>query len=232
MADHGGGVKLQMVLSGRGRGTEVRQEKPLGSTTPSCPVSLFNYWVPRSIFLKHTVPQFWTTLNWRSRRSGSLALVVKNPPADAGDIRLGLNPWVRRIPWRRAWLPTAVFLPGESQGQRRLATYVHRIAKSPTRLQLLILGTLARNGQLSLSVELQTLHPIPLVGWIHTREICGSKGQLYCVTLYQELGHFLEFSIFWSPGTHPVDTEGWLYCLIHYHLGSIFSTKCNHISFI
>ena len=41
---------------------------------------------------------------------------------------------------------------------------VHRIAKSPTRLQLLILGTLARNGQLSLSFELQTLHPIPLVG--------------------------------------------------------------------
>ena len=25
-----------------------------------------------------------------------------------------LNPWVRKIPWRRAWQPTLVFFPGES----------------------------------------------------------------------------------------------------------------------
>ena len=31
------------------------------------------------------------------------------------------NSWVRKIPWRRKWLPTAVFLPGESHGQRSLA---------------------------------------------------------------------------------------------------------------
>ena len=28
--------------------------------------------------------------------------------------RPGLNPWVGKIPWRRAWQPTPVFLPGES----------------------------------------------------------------------------------------------------------------------
>ena len=28
--------------------------------------------------------------------------------------RPGFNPWVRKIPWRRAWQPTPVFLPGES----------------------------------------------------------------------------------------------------------------------
>ena len=28
--------------------------------------------------------------------------------------RLRFNPWVRKIPWRRAWPPTPVFLPGES----------------------------------------------------------------------------------------------------------------------
>ena len=33
------------------------------------------------------------------------------------------NPWVRKIPWRRAWQPTPVFLPGESRGQRSLAGY-------------------------------------------------------------------------------------------------------------
>ena len=35
----------------------------------------------------------------------------------------GFDPWVGKIPWRRAWQSTAVFLPGESYGQRRLADY-------------------------------------------------------------------------------------------------------------
>ena len=30
------------------------------------------------------------------------------------------NLLVRKIPWRRAWQPTPIFLPGESQGQRSL----------------------------------------------------------------------------------------------------------------
>jgi len=33
------------------------------------------------------------------------------------------NPWVTKIPWRREWLPTSIFLPGEFQRQRSLATY-------------------------------------------------------------------------------------------------------------
>ena len=33
------------------------------------------------------------------------------------------HPWVRKIPWRRKWQPSAVFLPGESHGQRNLAGY-------------------------------------------------------------------------------------------------------------
>ena len=33
----------------------------------------------------------------------------------------GFDPGVRKIPWRRAWQPTPVFLPGESHGQRNLA---------------------------------------------------------------------------------------------------------------
>ena len=37
--------------------------------------------------------------------------------------RLWFDPWVEKIPWRREWLPTPVFLPGESRGQRSLASY-------------------------------------------------------------------------------------------------------------
>ena len=36
---------------------------------------------------------------------------------------LGLIPGLGRFPWRRAWQPTPVFLPGEFQGQRSLAGY-------------------------------------------------------------------------------------------------------------
>ena len=37
--------------------------------------------------------------------------------------RCGFDPWVRKIPWRRAWQPTPVLLPGESHGQGSLAGY-------------------------------------------------------------------------------------------------------------
>ena len=37
--------------------------------------------------------------------------------------RSGFSPWVGKIPWRRKWQPTPVFLPGEAYGQRRLAGY-------------------------------------------------------------------------------------------------------------
>ena len=33
------------------------------------------------------------------------------------------NPWVRKIPWRRKWQPTSVFLPGKFHGQRSLMGY-------------------------------------------------------------------------------------------------------------
>ena len=33
------------------------------------------------------------------------------------------DPRVEKIPWRRKWLPTPVFLPGEFHGQRSLAGY-------------------------------------------------------------------------------------------------------------
>ena len=50
--------------------------------------------------------------------------MVQNLPADARDRRDGVfYPWVGKIPWRRAWQPTPVFLPGESHGQRSLVSY-------------------------------------------------------------------------------------------------------------
>ena len=53
-------------------------------------------------------------------RASLVAQTVKNPPAMQ-------ETWVRFLgledPWRRAWQPTPVFLPGESHGQRSLVGY-------------------------------------------------------------------------------------------------------------
>ena len=45
---------------------------------------------------------------------------VKNSPAMQGT---QVYPWVKKIPWRRKWQPTPVFLSGKSHGQRSLAGY-------------------------------------------------------------------------------------------------------------
>ena len=55
-----------------------------------------------------------------------MALVVRNPPANAGDIRdKGLIPGSGRFPGGggNKWQATPVFLPGETHGQRSLQGY-------------------------------------------------------------------------------------------------------------
>ena len=46
----------------------------------------------------------------------------KESSCNAEDLGL-IDPWVRKISWRREWLSTPVFLPGEFHGQRSLAGY-------------------------------------------------------------------------------------------------------------
>ena len=47
----------------------------------------------------------------------------KNLSAKARDMRHKFDPWVGKIPWRKEWQPTPVFLPGEFHEQRRLVGY-------------------------------------------------------------------------------------------------------------
>ena len=48
-----------------------------------------------------------------------VAQTAKNLPSMQ---ETGFDPWVRKIPWRREWQPTTVFLPWEFRGQRSLAS--------------------------------------------------------------------------------------------------------------
>ena len=57
--------------------------------------------------------------------------MVKNPPANAGDSgEVGSVPG--KMPWRRKWQPTLVFVPRESHGQRSLAAKVHGVSELDT----------------------------------------------------------------------------------------------------
>ena len=64
------------------------------------------------------------TFNWEWNVYGWIQADPKharNPHAGAGRCkRQKFNSWVGKIPWRRAWQPILVFLPGESHGQRSL----------------------------------------------------------------------------------------------------------------
>ena len=64
------------------------------------------------------------TSRWCSAsRASQVELLVKNVPANAGDLRHAGSVRVGKIPCRRAWHPTPVFLPEESHGQRSLVDY-------------------------------------------------------------------------------------------------------------
>ena len=56
-------------------------------------------------------------------RASQVALVVKNPCQCRRRKRRGFDAWGRKIPWRRKWQPTLVFLLGEFHGQRNLGGY-------------------------------------------------------------------------------------------------------------
>ena len=53
-------------------------------------------------------------------RASLVAQTVKHLPAVQ---ETWFDPWIGKILWRREWLPTLVFLPGESHGRRSLVGY-------------------------------------------------------------------------------------------------------------
>ena len=80
--------------------------------------------------------------------------------------RCGFNPWVWKIPWRRTWQLTPVFLPGKSRGQGAWRATVHRVSKSQTRLSdwahthtdlQILLSSLDEGGHYRTCLVLQSL---------------------------------------------------------------------------
>ena len=57
---------------------------------------------------------------------------VKNLPAMKEPREMWVDPWVGKIPWKKARQRTPVFLTGESHGQRSLVATVHGVAETRT----------------------------------------------------------------------------------------------------
>ena len=90
----------------------------LDGITDSMDMSLSKFWswwwtgkpsMLQSMWLQRVRHNWATELNWTC-----ICLKCK---------KSGFDPWVRKILWRMEWLPTPVFLPGESHGQKSLEGY-------------------------------------------------------------------------------------------------------------
>ena len=66
--------------------------------------------------------------------SAQVALVVKNLPANAGDRykKHALDPWVGKIPWRRAWQPLQYSCLQNPMDRGAWWATVHGVAKLGT----------------------------------------------------------------------------------------------------
>ena len=66
-----------------------------------------------------------------------MVLVVKNPPANAGDTRLRFDSWVRKISWRRHGNPLQYSCLGNPVDRGAWWSTVHGVTKSRTQLKRL-----------------------------------------------------------------------------------------------
>ena len=93
--------------------SEIWVPSPQSRLCPIAPIP--SSLVPPTIFLTDASP---TPLSFPGGASGEEPACQRRRRN-----RHRFHPWGRKIPWRRIWQPTPVFLPGESHGQRSLAGY-------------------------------------------------------------------------------------------------------------
>ena len=101
------GLTAGSVVKGEGDGTRL-QCSPLEN-----PMDGGAWWAA-----VHEFAQSWTWLKWLSSSSSS-----SGKESTYQCRRCGFDSLSEKIPWRRKWQPTPVFLPGKPHGQRSLVGY-------------------------------------------------------------------------------------------------------------
>ena len=117
--------------------------------------------------------------------------------------RHSLDPWVWKIPWRQHWLPTPIFFPGKSHGQRSLEATVHRVSKNwtvlsdwthhKTKFTDCFNETNGRCSKASISGSVLLAEDLPTLvdgsfphGWLLTDLCCHSSGFGVFASLYSQ----------------------------------------------
>ena len=126
--------------------------------------------------------------------------MVKHLPA----MQKGIQSSGQEDPWRKEWLPTPGFLPGESCEQRTLASTIHGVAESDATKHAHQPLTLCLFAHLLLflhheffaqSQGLRSSSSPPLQSWSLLKDFntqlvaCSSEGQLYYIILCKGLEH-------------------------------------------
>ena len=112
--------------------TELKQHS-LDAQTPTCPGrhgATPHHTKPQPLSLQQT-PEIMQTPGETAQQESSFPPPCPNTPCRGSDSTEltctagdpGSIPGAGRSPWRKAWQPTPVFLPGESHGQRSLVGY-------------------------------------------------------------------------------------------------------------
>ena len=128
--------------------------------------------------------------------------------------RPGFDPWIGKIPWRRKWRPTPVFLPGKSHGQKNLAEVM--------RSQRVGHGWVT-NSSLDSSRDASCL----VLAWSALTAIGGLCQDLVsrCHVLTQD------FSLFGSISNAALEQDRWFYNSTSTQTGSkcqpLFDVACN-----
>ena len=109
------------------RGSQIHPPSPgQGDLTPSPPRLLLSHLTYRYRAFYRMIPTYINTYVYIYQYTWGFpgGQSGKEPACQCSrPKRQGFYPWVGKIPWRKAWQPTPVFLPGESQGQRSLVGY-------------------------------------------------------------------------------------------------------------
>ena len=106
--------------------------------------------------------------------------------------RCGLDPWVRKIPWRKEWQPTPVFLRGKSQGQRSQLGYSSWGHKESGTMSAHIAWHGCRIMSLSVSLYINSI----------SQKIVSTTGRSLAINHYRTTDLWLMIVLLFPSGLH------------------------------
>ena len=141
-----------------------QKQKEILSTSAGGSGYLNRCWIYRHIFCFANNMKMWLFF------CGRLPKQLRGKESACECRRCGFDPWVRKIPGRRTWQPTPVFLPGKVHEQRSLAGYSPRESQKAGRdwsdLACMYACSVGTSDVYSPPSKKTVMCPVQLIYWI------------------------------------------------------------------